>query len=399
MRAESKTEKKVLTGNAAAGYAVRLCRPDVVAAYPVTPQTEILETIFVFAAEGSLEAEMIAVEGENSAISACIGASAAGGRTFTATSSPGLAFMADCVFHAAGLRLPIVMVIVNREQSAPGIVARGHQDSMLLKDWGWLQIYVETCQEILDSIIMAYRLAEDIDILVPINVCYDGYFLSHMSQPVEIPEQAAVDAFLAPLQENKRPTFSLEHPLTLAPYCVPPELYAEFRYKHCAATMRAKDKFDQIEQEFETFFGRSYGGQIEEYRTEDAEIVLVTMGACAGTAKVAVDRKRDEGLKVGLIKIRMFRPFPRERLIKVLKGKKAIGVIDLSVCFGWNCGHVFLELKALLSDLGAPLPLADFIGGLAGHDITVQHIERVIEVTRAAAQGKSYKEVTWLALE
>ncbi|MFC1980320.1 hypothetical protein ACFLVS_05705 [Chloroflexota bacterium] len=398
MATQAKTITRVLHGNAAAAHGVLLCRPDLVAAYPVTPQTELLETLYGFSAQGLLDAEMMAVEGENSAISALIGASAAGGRTFTATSSPGLAFMADAYFYVAGLRLPVVMALVTREHASPGIVARGHQDAILFKDHGWIQIFVETCQEILDSMVMAYRLAEDIEVLVPVNICYESHYLSHMSQPVEIPEQSTVDAFLAPLQKNERVRLCLEQPLTLCSY-TPSPLFDEYRYKHCAACQCAKGKLDEIDKEFATYFGRSYGGQIEEYRTEDAEIVMVTMGSSTGTARVVVDEKRNQGLKIGLIKVRMFRPFPRERLAKALKGKDAIGVIDINVCFGWQCGHLFLELKANLGDLKATPPLLDFIGGLAGADITMKDIKRAVDTTIAAADGKPYQEVTWLALE
>ena len=206
--------------------------------------------------------------------------------------------------------------------------------------------------------------------------------------------------FLAPLKNMDRPKLTLEEPMVFSSYTVPGELYTEYRYKACAAHQRAKEKFDRIDREFEKTFGRSYGGQIEEYRTEDAEAVIVTMGSSTGTAKVVVDRKREQGLKVGLIKIRMFRPSPRERLIRALNGKKAIGVIDRSVCFGWNCGHNYLELKALLSDLQPPQPvLLDFIGGIGGCDITAHHAERVIDTTWAAAAGEKQQTVTWLSLE
>jgi pyruvate/2-oxoacid:ferredoxin oxidoreductase alpha subunit len=271
---------------------------------------------------------------------------------------------------------------------------------VLVKDHGWIQIYTESAQDILDSIIMAYRLAEDSEVLLPVNVCYEGFYLSHNSQRVEVPAQEDVDRFLAPLKAMERPRFTPGKPLTFASYTVPGELYTEYRFKACAAHQRAKTKFDQIDRQFGIMFGRTHGGQIEEYRTEDAEIVIVTMGSCTGTAKVVVDSKREEGLKVGLVKIRMFRPFPRERLIEALNGKKAVGVIDRNVCFGWSCGHVFFEIKAVLSEMSPPAPLAiNFIGGLGGSDITPKHIERVIDESFSAAKGKSVKAVTWLSLE
>jgi pyruvate/2-oxoacid:ferredoxin oxidoreductase alpha subunit len=391
---------RVLDGNRAAAYGVLLSRPDVITCYPITPQTPLLETLYKFEAEGLLDAEMAEPEGENSVMGMLLGASAAGGRTFTATSSQGLSFMGDAYLLAAGNRFPIVLAIGMREQVSPHGVVAGQQDAVLVKDHGWIQIYMESCQEILDSIIMAYRLAEDSDILLPVNVCYEGFSLSHNSQRVEIPKQGDVDRFLAPLKGMNRPKFTLEEPMVFSSYTAPGELFTEYRYKACAAHQRAKEKFDSIDRAFGDLFGRSYGGQIEEYRTEDADVVIVTMGSSTGTAKGVIDRKRDQGVKVGLVKIRMFRPTPGERLIRALSGKKAIGVIDRNVCFGWNCGHNYLDLKTLLSDLGTPAPLLlDFIGGIGGCDITSSDVARVIDATCAAAAGEKQQTVTWLSLE
>ena len=391
---------RVLDGNRAGAYGVLLCRPDVIATYPITPQTPLVETLYKFEAEGLFDPEMVEPEGENSAMGALIGACAAGGRTFTATSSQGLSFMNDAYLLAAGNRFPIVMAIGMREQVSPHGVVAGQQDAVLVKDHGWIQVYTESCQEILDTIIMAYRLAEDSAILLPINVCYEGFYLSHHSQRVEIPRQEEVDEFLSPLKQMERLKWTLEDPMVFSSYTVPPELFTEYRYKMCAAHERAKVKFDEIDREFHKVFGRSYGGQIEEYRTEDADIVIVTMGASSGTAKVVVDRKREEGLKVGLIKVRMFRPSPRERLVRAMEGKKAVGVIDRSVCYAWNCGHNFVELRTLAIDLKAPAPLLlDFVCGLGGGDITDLQVERVIDRTAAAAAGEEQAQVTWLSLE
>jgi pyruvate/2-oxoacid:ferredoxin oxidoreductase alpha subunit len=393
-------EVRMLDGNRAAAYAVRLCRPDVIASYPITPQTPLLEEIYRFEADGLLDVELVEPEGENSALSILIGASAAGGRTFTATSSQGLSFMFDSYLLAAGNRLPIVMVIAMREQPSPQGVVAGQQDAISVKDAGWIQIYTESCQEILDSIIMAYRLAEDPEILLPVNVCYEGFYLSYLSQRVEVPEIEDVDRFLAPLQKFERPKLCLENPMTFSSYIPFGDLYTEYRYKHCAAFERAKEKYDEIDREFGSIFGRNYGGQIEEYKSEDADIVIVTMGSCTGTAKGVIDRKRKEGLKVGLVKIKMFRPFPRERLMKTLNGKKAVCVVDRNVCYGWSSGHVFLELKSLSNELRSPLPrMLNFIGGLGGSDITPEHFERVIETAFSAAKGRPFKTVTWLSLE
>ena len=392
---ELKEQRKVMTGNAAAAYAAMLCRPNVIAAYPITPSTEILEVLYRFQAEGLLQSKMTEPEGEHSVMSILISATAAGARTFTATSSQGLFFMYEPYIFAAAHRLPIVMVNANRETS-PAAPASSGQDIMMVKDAGWIQIHVEACQEILDTIIMAYRLAEDPEILLPVTVVYDGYYLSYFSEAVDIPVQEKVDRFLP--RRKRFPIIDPETPMTVTPWASPRE-FTEYRIKHMNALQRSKTRLEEIEDEFQRVFGRSYGGQIEEYRCDDADIVLVAMNSCVGTAKVVVDQKRDEGLKVGLVKVRMFRPFPRERLVDALRGKKAIGVIDRNVCFGWNCGHLLVELKAALNDLAERMPLVNFIGGLNGGDITLEHMARIIDTVNLAAQCKAYKEVTFLELE
>jgi pyruvate/2-oxoacid:ferredoxin oxidoreductase alpha subunit len=393
-----KGEVKVITGNAAAAYGAMLCRPDVVASYPITPQTEVVEQLSRFRADGILDAEMVEVEGENSAMNIVAAATIAGGRAFTATSSWGLVFMYDALLQAAGFRAPVVMANVNRE--TPGILAvsSGQQDMVSTRDSGWIQLVVENCQEILDSIIMAFRLAEDIEIQLPVMVNYDGFYLSYLAEAVEIPAREDVDQFLAPLKlQPARAKLDPGRPLGCGTHGILVE-FMELRYKHCAALERAKQKLDEIDREFGEFFGRSYSGQIEEYRTEDAEIVVLTSGSAAGTARTVVDAKRAEGMKVGLIKLRMFRPFPRERLTQAIKGKKAVGVVDRSVCFGWNCGPIYMELKALSPDIGS-ITMMSFIDGLANMDIAIPHIERVVDDVYAASQGKPYQEVTWIPLE
>jgi len=393
-----KGKVRVITGNAAAAYGAMLCRPDVATSYPITPMSEVAEQLSAFRANGLMETEMVEVEGENSAMNVVAGASMAGGRTFTATSSWGLSFMYDAVQQAAGFRAPVVMVIANRE--APGILAvsGGQQDIISVRDTGWIQIIVEDGQEILDMIIMAYRLAEDHDIQLPVMINYDGFYLSYMATAIEIPEQADVDHFLAPLKEQP-PRQVLEPGVALGCGTHGIDLgFVELRYRQCAAMERAATRLDEIDGDFGEYFGRSYGGQIEEYRTEDADIVVVASGGAAGTAKVAIDAKRDEGIKVGLIKLRLFRPFPRQRLTHALKGRKAIGVIDRSVGFGWNCGPMYMELRALTPELGI-IPMLSYIDGLANLDITIPHIERVVDEVQSAALGKPYQEVTWIPLE
>jgi pyruvate ferredoxin oxidoreductase alpha subunit len=393
-----KGKVRVITGNAAAAYGAMLCRPDVVTSYPITPMSEVAEQLSAFHADGLLDAQMVEVEGENSAMNVVTGASMAGGRAFTATSSWGLVFMYDAVQQTSGFRAPVVMAIANRE--TPGILAvsGGQQDIISTRDSGWLQVIVADGQEILDSIIMSFRLAEDYDIQLPAMVNYDGFYLSYLAMAVDIPEREDVDRFLAPLkQQPARPKLEPGQPLGCGTHGIEVG-FVELRYRHCEAMERAAAKLDEIDREFGEFFGRSYGGQIEEYRTEDAEIIVLTSGGAAGTARVVVDAKRAEGIKVGLVKLRLFRPFPRKRLIEALKGKKAIGVIDRSVGFGWNCGPIYMELRALTPELGT-VPMLSYIDGLANLDITQPHIERVVDEVNAAAQGKPYQEVTWIPLE
>jgi pyruvate ferredoxin oxidoreductase alpha subunit len=233
---------------------------------------------------------------------------------------------------------------------------------------------------------------------VPVMVNYDGFYLSYLAEGVNIHAQKEVDAFLSPLKEQpERPKLVPGRALGCGTHGIN-EGFVELRYKHCAALERAKKKFDEIDSMFGDFFGRSYGGQIEEYRMEDAEIALLTSGSAAGTTKAVVDSKRQEGLKIGLVKLRMFRPFPRERLAEALRGKKAIGVIDRSISFGWNCGPMYIEARSLSPEIGS-VPMLGFIDGLANMDISVAHLEKMIGSVYAASQGKPYQEVNWMALE
>jgi len=396
---KAKTVKaRVITGNVAAANAALLCRPEVIAAYPITPQSEVAEQLSSFVADGLLDAQIVEVEGENSAMNVVCAASVAGARVFTATSSYGLVFMYDTLLQTAGYRAPVVMVNVNRETPGIHAVSAGQQDLISTRDSGWVQIIVENDQEIVDQIIMAYRLAEDKDIQLPVMVNYDGYYLSYLSEAVKIPEQADVDAFLAPLKQMPpRPKLVPgvakgcgTHGIEMG--------YVEARYKHWAALDRAKNKVDEIDKLFSDYFGRSYGGQIDEYKTSDADFVIVASGSAAGTARTVVDAKRADGMKVGLIKLKLFRPFPEERLLQALKGKKAIGVIDRSVCFGWKYGPMCTELRAICPKLGS-VPILSYIDGLANLDINIPHVSRVIDEVAAAAKGKPYQEVTWIPME
>ena len=388
-------QTKVITGNAAAAYAAMLCRPDVVAAYPITPQSEVIEQLAKFHADGLLDCQYVTVEGENSAQNVVCAATMAGGRAFTATSSYGLVYMYDAMFNTAGYRAPVVMINVNREPPGIHAVCSGQQDMISVRDTGWVQLIVENCQEILDTTIMAFRLAEDYDIQLPVIVNYDGYYLSFLAESVEIPGIAEVDGYLEVLKSQPpRPRLMPGVPLGCGSHGIGIG-YVELRKKHMAAMGRVKAKIEEIDQEFGDAFGRRYGGQIEEYRTEDADIVLVTSGSAVGTARTMIDAKREAGIRVGLVKLRLYRPFPVERLGAALKGKKAIGVLDRSICFGWDCGPLYMETRALTPHIGI-VPMLSFIDGLANMDITQEHIGGMIDDIHGASLGLPYQEVTWL---
>ena len=389
---------RVFDGNRACAYGVLLCKPDLVACVPITPMTPMVEAVWQYVADGRFNAELVAADGEINALSYCIGASAAGGRTFIGSASQGLGYMYEAYLKTAGNRLPVVMALATRENAAPDGVVSSHQDFVTVRDGGWIQIVCEGVQEILDTMIMAYRLAEDPEILLPVNVCFDGYYLSYLTERVELPYQEDVDAFLAPVASTNRPKLCLEDPLTV-PTNTREELFAEWRYKHAAAQHRAKQKLEEIEREFQAAFGRSYGGQIEEYRTEDADVVMVSMGSQTGAIREVVDNRRDKGEKIGLVKVRVFRPFPRERLAAVLEGKKAIGVLDRNVCFGWQSGALFMETKAAIQDLPTRIPVTGFIAGIGGTDCSLEMVERAVSTTQSAAEGKPHQEITWLNIE
>ncbi len=396
MNTEKKSQIQVITGNAAAAIGAKLVRPDVVAAYPITPQTEVIEQISKFHADGEMDCELITVEGENSAMNAVMAASLAGGRVFTATSSWGLVFMYDAVLATAGARAPVVMVNVNRE--TPGIIAvsSGQQDMISTRDAGWIFLIAEDCQEVIDLVIQAYRLAEDYDIQVPVMVHYDGFYLSYLSEGVDVPFQEDVDKFLSVLKEQpERTKLTPGGKLGCGSHGIL-DGYLELRYKHVCAMERSKDKFEQIDKEFEDIFGRSYGGLIEEYRMEDADVVLVGSGSMCGTIKTVIDKKRDAGIKVGLLKIRMYRPFPSEAMVKALKGKKAIGVVDRSLCFGFKGGPIYTELKAFETQLDGS-KMVSFIDGIANTDITTVNVAQMIETICDLAAGKDVREVTWVS--
>jgi pyruvate ferredoxin oxidoreductase alpha subunit/phenylglyoxylate dehydrogenase alpha subunit len=389
--------RQVLNGNKSAAYGAKLCRPEILAVYPITPQTTVSEYLCQFKANGELDSTIVEAESEHSVMSILTGAAMAGSRVFTATSGQGLLYMCEPYVRVSTCRLPIVMCIVNREIISPTTVWCGHQDAITLRDGGWIQIFVENNQEILDTIIMAFKVAEDPEIMLPINVCYDGFYLSHMVDIVEVPGQEVVDRFLPSYKPNQL-VLDPDNPMAIDPG-TPGDLLTEFRYKHLVAMEKAKERIGQVDREFAETFGRSYGGLIEAYRCEDADYLLFTMGSATGTARVAIDHAREKGIPFGLVKVRSLRPFPVKELAKVAQGKKAIGIVDRNVSFGWNSGTLFMETRSAFLAEKVNLRMLDFIAGLGGSDIRVDQIEDCMKKVVQAGGAKLDQEVYWVGAE
>ncbi len=384
--------KVMIRGNESIAYAFKLARVKVIPAYPITPSTLVPEKISEFIANGEMDAEFITVESEHSAISAAIGASAHGVRVGTATASQGLALMHEVLFVASGMRLPIVMGIGNRALSAPINIWCDHQDMMAQRDTGWMQFYAESNQEGLDLGIMAYKIAEDKRILLPAMVGIDAFVLTHTVEPVELPEQKDVDDFLGEFVPHYV-TLNPEKPATLGSFGFP-EHYMEFKYGQWIAMEQAKKVIDEVFAEFENRFGRSYKKVYPEFM-EDADIVLVTMGSMTSTTREFVRRLREQGKKVGLLKLTVFRPFPKEELRELLKGVKVVAVVERNISFGFG-GAVYGELAATFANMESKPRIIDFIVGLGGRDITFKTLNEVLEIAEKAAKGEKVDEVNWI---
>jgi pyruvate ferredoxin oxidoreductase alpha subunit/phenylglyoxylate dehydrogenase alpha subunit len=384
-----------LTGNEAASYGAALSRPAVIAAYPITPQSSVVENLAKMKADGLLTADMAEVESEHSAMSVVQGAALAGARVFTATSAQGLALMYEPYFRMSTLRLPMVMGIAGREMTSPETIWGGQQDSVSVREAGWIQLYVEDNQEILDTIIQGYRIAENPNVLIPVNVCYDGFYLSHLMERVEVPDQEQVDAYL-PAYEARHVIMDPRRPMVVDPM-TPGPMMMQYRRNHLESMQTAIGVIDAVDDEYSRRFGRKYGGVIEEYRMEGAEAALLTIGSATGAGKEAVDHLRARGVKIGLVKVRAFRPFPAHRIVDSLKCVKAVGVVDRSVSFGWNSGAVYQEVLGALAQAGKVIPSVSFIGGLGGADITLDHMVSAAEKVVALAASPRYGSPTvWL---
>ncbi len=384
---------RMMTGNYAAAHGARLSRPEFVAAYPITPQTMIIEHLSEFIADGELDADFMAVESEHSAMSACVSAEATGVRTFTATSSQGLALMHEVLFVAGGMHLPVVMAVVNRTVAAPIGIWCEYNDVMPQRDTGWLQVFCEDNQEVLDMVLQAYRIAEDKRVLHPMMVNLDAFVLSHTIEPVEAPGQEAVDKFLPPY-EPSHAHLSPDNPMVVGPFS-PPDYIQEVRYQTEQTMSAARDVILEVNDAFEQAFGRDHHGMVETYELEDADVALVTMGTVTSTARDVVDKLRSDGEKVGLVKLRFFRPFPGEELRRVAEGVSALGVYDRSISFG-SGGPAWIETRHALYG-HVDIPVLNFLAGLGGRDVTMEDVERMFKrLLKVAKRGEPKTEMAWI---
>ena len=368
----------------AVAEAARLADVDVIPAYPITPQTHIVEHLSEFVANGELDAEFIPVESEHAAMSGCCGSSAAGARTFTSSSSQGLSLMSEILYHPGPMRLPIVMVVANRALAAPISIWNDHQDIMVQRDIGWIQTFAENGQEAFDLTLHAFRVAEDRKVLLPIIVNIDGFTLSHVIEPIEILSKEEVDKYLPPF----KPRFRLDtkKPMSMGPVGVP-EVYTEAKVAHNEALKASKKVVIQAWKEFADLFGRQYN-PVETYRSEDAEVILVTMGSISETAMTAVDAMRDAGQKVGLVRIRLWRPFPGLEFKKAAGKAQVLAVIDRCLPPGAVCGPVGEELRSLFYKVPGAPKIFSFVAGLGGRDVTVDRFTEIVEKARAYAKRR-----------
>ncbi len=378
-------ETKVITGSGSVARAVKMAKPDVIAAYPVTPQTEIVETIADFIASGELKSRFIKVDSEHSAMAACIGASAAGVRTFTATASQGLMYMAEVVYWAAHARLPIVMAVATRALAPPWSILNEHTDFLIQRTSGWIQIMVENNQEAFDTTIQAFKIAEDKRVSLPVMLGLDGFILTHTDMAVNMPEQDEIDAFLG----KRLPIFSLdvEKPITIG-NVVGDNYFMEMKHAMQKAMDNAKSVIKEVDAKYKELTGRSYG-LVECYNCDDAEHIIITMGASSGDAKVASDMLRKDGIKVGVLRLRVIRPFPYEEIIKAINNAQTITIVERA--FSAGVGNILAhEIKSFAYDYGIKAYIKSYIAGLGGRDIVPNDYVNAVKSTIAKKQGDEW---------
>lgn len=365
-----------LSGNEAAAIAMKQINPDVVAAFPITPSTEIPQYFSTFVSNGEVDTEFVAVESEHSAMTACIGAEAAGARAMTATSANGLSFMWEQIYIASSLRLPIVMSLVNRAVSGPLNIHNDHSDAMGVRDAGWIMLFSENNQEAYDNILMAHRIAEHKDVLLPLMVCQDGFITSHSIENIELLEDDKVKAFVG---EYKPEHYLLnrDEPIAIGPLDLQAHLF-EHKYQQAEAMRNAKKVIAEVAEDFEKLTGRKYSF-FEEYKLADSEIAIVCMNSTAGTTKYVVDELRSKGIKAGLLKIRMFRPFPAEEIAKALSHLKAVAVLDKADSLNGAGGALFEDVTSAMFVNKANIPVVNYVYGIGGRDTTSTDIESVYE--------------------
>lgn len=408
MKGICEQEMMALNGDEAVAYAVKQSDVDVVAAYPITPQTIIVEKFSEYVANGEVQTEFVCTESEHSALAACLAASVTGARTFTASASAGLALMHEMLFVTSGCRAPVVMAIANRALSAPLNIHGDHSDSMAQRDSSWIQIYAENAQEVYDSIIQAFRIAEDVDVLLPVMVGLDGFTLSHSLENVKVLPDDVVKKFvgtrelpLVETHEGKNAPFKLdpENPMTMGPIAFP-DYYFEFKRQQDEAMKNALAVIQQVNNEYAALSGRSYGnGLIETYCLKDAEVAAVCLGSTAGTMKTIVDELRREGVKAGLLRLRTFRPMPVEEIRRALGGVKAVAVMDRCISFGGDGGPVFHEVRHVLYDVVAQPYVVNYIYGLGGRDSSPKELRSIYaDLQRILKVKRVEKPIQYLGL-
>ncbi|MGN0606948.1 MAG: transketolase C-terminal domain-containing protein [Oscillospiraceae bacterium] len=366
--------KKFLSGDEAFAEGIRLARPDVISAYPITPQTIVVERLSEMVEDKSLDSEFIHVESEHSALSCAMGASAAGVRAFTATSSQGLLYMAECLYYASGGRFPIVMMNANRSTALPWNIYGDQRDSLSQLDSGWIQAYAENAQEALDLALMSYYIAENKNVSTPFMVNLDGFILTHTYEEVDIPSQEDADRFLPEYETDN--TLDLDNPKNMA-FSAGPEHNYIFKYKEHIGMKNAVPVINEAEEKFADIFGRKYSGLIDTYKTDDADYIIITLGSIAGLCRETADKLRKDGIKAGVIRIRYMRPFPAKEIAEALNNNaKAVAVLEKDISFG-NEGTVFTNVNSALYSEGLNIPSYNFIGGLGGRNISASDIENI----------------------